>query len=91
MNFGVDTTIEILATPGHTRDHQSYYLRKEKILIAGEAAGLLYNPNIVTTEFVSDYDDFLSSLQRLAALPMEVFCQGHNLVLVGREEINDPY
>jgi len=88
MDLGEGTTVEILATPGHTRDHHSYYLRKEKILIAGEAAGLLMGSGDVTTEFLFNYDVYVSSLQRLAALPIEVFCQGHQLVLVGREEIN---
>ena len=41
-----------------------------------------------TTEFVSDYDAYVSSLQRLAALPVEVFCQGHYSILVGGEEIS---
>ena len=39
MDLGNGTTVEILA-PRSTRDHHSYYLPKEKILIAGEAAGL---------------------------------------------------
>lgn len=87
MDLGEGTTVEILATPGHTRDHHSYYLRKEKILIAGEAAGLLMDSGEVTTEFLFNYDAYMSSLERLATLPIEVFCQGHQLVLVGREEI----
>ncbi len=89
MNLGDGTTVEILATPGHTRDHHSYYLRKEKILIAGEAAGLLMRSGNVTTEFLFSYDAYVSSLERLAALPIEVFCQGHQLVLVGSDKIND--
>ena len=36
-----DTTVEVLATPGHTRDHLSYYIPERKILIGGEAAGCL--------------------------------------------------
>jgi 2-aminobenzoylacetyl-CoA thioesterase len=88
FDLGAGMTLEILATPGHTQDHFSFYLPNEKILIAGEAAGVYYGPGIVTTEFVSDYDAYVSSLQRLAALPVEVFCQGHYSILVGREEIS---
>lgn len=69
--------IEMLATPGHTQDHFSFWLPNEKILLAGEAAGVYYGPGIVSTEFVSDYEAYLSSLQRLGALPAEFFCQGH--------------
>lgn len=88
MDLGEGITVEVLATPGHTRDHRSYYLRKEKILIAGEAAGQSIGPGMVSTEFVSDYDAYVSSLQRLLALPVEILCLGHDLVLVGREEIS---
>ncbi|HWQ74141.1 MAG TPA: MBL fold metallo-hydrolase [Syntrophomonas sp.] len=81
-------TLEILATPGHTQDHHSFYLPAEKILIAGEAAGVYYAPGVVSTEFVSDYEAYLASLQRLSTLPTEVFCQGHYFILTGQDEIS---
>lgn len=87
MNLGGGRALEILATSGHTQDHFSFYLPDERILIAGEAAGVCYGSGIVSTEFVSDYDAYLSSLNRLAALETEVFCQGHYRNLAGREEI----
>ncbi len=87
MDFGADLRVQVIATPGHTRDHYSYYLPQEKILLAGESAGLFLGSGIVTTEFVSDYQAYLSSLQGLAQLPIEVFCQAHGLVLLGREKI----
>ena len=86
--LGDGTTLEVMATPGHTQDHHSFYLPHEKILIAGEAAGVYYGPNTISPEFVSDYDSYLSSLQRLALLPVEVYCQGHYACLTGEEEIS---
>jgi len=83
-----NTKVEMLATPGHTQDHFSFWLPDHQILIAGEAAGVYYGPGIVSTEFASDYDAYLSSLQRLADLPVEVFCQGHYGYLLGGEEIS---
>lgn len=87
MDLGSGIKLEVLATPGHTQDHMSFYLPNNRILIAGEAAGVYYGPGIVSTEFVSNYDAYLNSLQRLASLPVEIFCQGHYKSLVGREEI----
>ncbi|MGE5370684.1 MAG: MBL fold metallo-hydrolase [Solirubrobacterales bacterium] len=87
FELGDGVTVQVMATPGHTQDHMSYFLPNENILIAGEAAGVYYTPEAVTTEFVSGYDDYLASLQRLSALPVEVFCQGHFRHLIGREEI----
>lgn len=89
MDLGPQSRVRIIATPGHTRDHCSYYLPQEEILIAGESAGLLLNSGMVTTEFVSDYEAYLSSLRRLALLPTQIFAQAHGLVLAGREEITD--
>lgn len=88
IDLGEDTAVEALATPGHTKDHYSFFMPKEKVLMAGEAAGVYYAPGIVSTEFVFNYDSYLSSLQRLASLPTEVFCQGHYQHLMGREEIS---
>ncbi|CFX98325.1 Beta-lactamase-like [Syntrophomonas zehnderi OL-4] len=87
FDLGDGTKLKVLATPGHTKDHHSFYLPAEKILFAGEAAGVYYSPEVVTTEFVYNYDAYLSSLQRLAALPSDIFCQGHYSILAGREEI----
>ena len=88
IDLGLGKIVKVLATPGHTRDHLSYYLPEGKILFAGEAAGVRYSPEWVSSEFAADYDLYLSSLKRLAALPVEVFCQAHHSVLVGREEVS---
>lgn len=89
FDLGAGTTVEVLATPGHTQDHYSFYLPKDKILIAGEAAGVYYGPTTISPEFVSDYDAYLSSIQRLALLPTEVYCQGHMVCMTGEKEISD--
>jgi glyoxylase-like metal-dependent hydrolase (beta-lactamase superfamily II) len=82
------TIIEVMSTPGHTQDHHSFWLPGKKILFAGEAAGVFYSHDTITTEFAYDYDAYLSSLLRLSALPAEIFCQGHYYILAGRDEIS---
>jgi 2-aminobenzoylacetyl-CoA thioesterase len=82
-----DTTVEVLATPGHTRDHLSYYIPERKILIGGEAAGCLEPGGSIGVEFLADYEAYLASLRRLLAIPAEVFTQGHNYLFVGRESV----
>jgi 2-aminobenzoylacetyl-CoA thioesterase len=80
-------TIEIIATPGHTRDFMSYYLPEKKILIASEASGCLNSNSRVAPQFLANYDDYLASLKRLAGLPVDILCQGHRLVFVGKDEV----
>ncbi len=87
LDWGEGKTIEVLATPGHTRDHLSYYLPNEKILIAGEASGEIDSDGTAVNQFVSDYEAYMASLRRLAALPVEVLCLGHQFVFAGREEV----
>ncbi|MBW2038427.1 MAG: MBL fold metallo-hydrolase [Deltaproteobacteria bacterium] len=76
-------TVQVLATPGHTRDLLSYYIPEKKILIATEAAGCADLTGHIVTEFLVDYETYLAGLKRLAALEVEVLCQGHHFVFVG--------
>lgn len=88
LDLGEGATVEVLATPGHTRDNLAFYLPREKALIPGEAAGLLLPSGHVTTEFVADYDAYIASIRRMADLPVEILCQAHRLIQIGREEIS---
>ena len=88
IELGADLTVQVLATPGHTRDHVSYYIPERRILIATEACGCLDRAGRIITEFLVDYDAYLASLKRLAALPVEVLCQGHHFVFVGAQEVS---
>ena len=82
-----DLTVTVMATPGHTRDHLSYYIPEKRILVATEACGVLDRAGNVSTEFVVDYDAYVASLKRLAALPVDILCQGHHFVFVGADEV----
>ena len=86
--LGADVSVRVLATPGHTRDHVSYYIPEKKILVATEASGCLDRAGQIVTEFLVDYDAYLASLKRLAGLPVEVLCQGHHFVFVGAKEVS---
>ncbi|MDO4540251.1 MAG: MBL fold metallo-hydrolase [Syntrophomonadaceae bacterium] len=87
FNLGAGVMMKALATPGHTQDHFSYYLPGPQIMFAGEAAGVNYGLDAVSTEFVSDYDAYLTSLHRLAALPAELLCPGHFQHVMGTDDI----
>jgi len=87
--LGDGVVIKAFATPGHTREHYSYYLPRVKVLFAGEAAGLYETTGAITVSFVSDYEAYLSNLRRLSSLAVQVLCLGHFLVLIGENEIKD--
>lgn len=85
IDIGNGLTVQVFATPGHTRDMVSYYIPEKRILVATEAAGVLDQANQVITEFLIDYDMYMMSLKRLAVLDVNVLCQGHHFVFVGAD------
>jgi glyoxylase-like metal-dependent hydrolase (beta-lactamase superfamily II) len=88
LEVGKDLTVRVLATPGHTRDHFSYYIPERKILFATEAAGILDQTGHIITEFLVDYDMYVASLKRLALLDVDILCQGHHFVFV-EDDVRD--
>lgn len=89
VDLGDGCKIQVLASPGHTRDHISYYIPDKKLLIGGEAIGELDASGNMHALFVSNFEQYMSSLERLATLPLEILCQGHLYVITGREEIRN--
>ena len=81
--LGEDLEVKVLATPGHTSDLLSYYIPGERVLVATEAAGLLWQNGTIGTEFLVDFDRYVDSLKRLAALDVYILCQGHHFVFKG--------
>lgn len=85
LDLGDGQSVRVMATPGHTRDFLSYYLPHAKVLVASEAVGCANISGDIMVEFVADYDGYLGSLRRLRELEVEVLCQGHIWVYVGRD------
>jgi glyoxylase-like metal-dependent hydrolase (beta-lactamase superfamily II) len=80
------STIQAIAAPGHTRDFLSYYLPERKILVASEAAGSLDpGSDYIVTESLVGCAAYQESLERLAALPVDLVILGHHYHLVGPE------
>jgi glyoxylase-like metal-dependent hydrolase (beta-lactamase superfamily II) len=77
--------LQVFASPGHTWDMLSFYLPKRGILIASEAAGCPTRDGRIVTEFLVDYDSYVSSLQRLAGLPVEILCLAHHGAMSGAD------
>ncbi len=83
--LGNGERVQVIATPGHTRDAVCYYLPRLKALITGEAVGVYDREMKIQAEFLASYDDYLASLEKLRRLPMEIILMGHGYVLTGQE------
>ena len=80
-----DIAVQVLETPGHTRDSLSYYIPRKKILLCAEAAGVPDATGYVVCEALVDYDLYVESMRRLSKLDIEVLCLGHRQALTGQE------
>jgi len=84
LDCGEGWTVQVIETPGHTNDSLSYYIPKIKALIPGEAVGVFHN-NAAHPEFSSGYSDYLASLEKLAALDVEILPLAHRYILTGAD------
>mgnify|MGYP001547962947 FL=1 len=78
-------TVQVMSTPGHTWDSLSFYIPEKKLLMAGEAAGCMSPTGVIFTEFLVDFDAYISSIERLAMLDVDILCQSHHQVLTGKD------
>lgn len=83
--LGGGVEILVIATPGHTRDSLSYYVLPFKALVTGEAIGVFDRNYSIQPEFLTSYNDYLSSLERLARLDLEFIMMSHYFVLTGED------
>jgi len=85
MTLGDGCRVQVIATPGHTKDAVCFYIPELKGLIAGEAAGCYDRNFTIQPEFLSSYDDYMASLEKLALLDIDLFLIGHSYMLTGED------
>ena len=83
-----DLKFTCLATPGHSDDSQSFHEPNRGILIIADATGFyLPESEYFWPNYFSDYEAYVGSIRRLAALNAEILCLGHNAVIKGGEAV----
>jgi glyoxylase-like metal-dependent hydrolase (beta-lactamase superfamily II) len=80
-----DLTVQVIETPGHTRDSMSYFIPQKKVLLCSEAAGIPDATGYVVSEALVDYDLYYESMRRLSGLDYDILCLGHRQALNGRD------
>jgi glyoxylase-like metal-dependent hydrolase (beta-lactamase superfamily II) len=70
---------QAIATPGHSVQHLVFYCAEERLLLCGDAVLIKITPNVSLwpSGRPNPLADFLESLDRLAALPVELALPGH--------------
>ena len=72
-------TCEVYEVPGHTGDSLAFYIPEIRALFPGEACGIPEGDKDahVQVEFLSSYDDYLASLEKIIRLQPKLLCMGH--------------
>lgn len=78
---------QVFETPGHTRDCLSYFFPDTGVLVAGEAAGVPEGDFIHST-FLANFEDYVSSTEKLHTIEAEALCIAHVGILVGKRQIS---
>ncbi len=78
-------TCRVYEVPGHTKDSLAYFIPEAGALFTGEAAGVPAGRSGTEVQvcFLTSYDDYLSSLEKILSLNPKVLCLGHGFVLSG--------
>ena len=81
-------SLQVIETPGHTRDCLSYIFPDSGVLVAGEAAGVPEGDFIHST-YLASYESYMASLEKLRTIKAEALCIAHVGILVGSRIIQD--
>lgn len=77
-------TVEILTTPGHTSTNISAWVPEDGVLYTGDCLIAEYLPNL-DAGTPADWQTWLASIDRLAALKPEIVVMGHGPVARGAQ------
>ncbi|HNY64832.1 MAG TPA: MBL fold metallo-hydrolase [Deltaproteobacteria bacterium] len=80
-------TCRVYEVPGHTKDSLAFYIPELGTLFSGEAAGVPQGPEGMEPQvcFLTSYDDYLASLEKIIAIAPKVLCTGHGWILTDED------
>ena len=84
-----DSYFQVIETPGHTKCSVSYLLHPRGILFPGDAAGLREQDGSIKPIFLSSFNEYVQSQQKLIALDAEVLAFPHNTVIKGKDKVKE--
>ena len=81
INLG-GLTCRVYEAPGHTRDSLAFYFPEIRAIFIGEAAGIPESRegNGIQVCFLSSYDEYLTSMEKIISLQPQYLCLGHGWV-----------
>jgi len=85
ISLGDGITINIISTPGHSSCSLSAYIPEQKALFVSDSVGLPLSPKLVFPMVFGNFEEFISTCQKLSEIDADIICFGHFLVLTGKD------
>jgi glyoxylase-like metal-dependent hydrolase (beta-lactamase superfamily II) len=85
IDLGKGLKVEVLETPGHTRCGLSFYVPSKKAIFFGEAGGVIEKDGKIKPQFLSSYNQYVSSIEKMKRLEIEIIGLAHGGALIGEE------
>jgi len=86
VDLGAGASLEVIATPGHTSDSLSFFLPHLETILAGDAIGIIPGDDFrVAPQFLSSYEDYLASIERIRRKKPKIIVPGHHAVVRAAE------
>jgi 2-aminobenzoylacetyl-CoA thioesterase len=82
VDLGGGALLEVIATPGHTSDSLSFFLPHLEAVLPGDALGILPGDDVwVAPQFLSSYEDYFDSIERVRKKAPKTILLGHHSVV----------
>jgi hypothetical protein len=73
-------TVEVVETPGHTRDSLCFFVPELELLILNETLGVLLPDGFMYPGFVSNYTDAVNSIHKCSRIPWKRLSLPHRSI-----------
>ena len=77
--------LEVIESFGHSKDAISLYSRKHNVLLASDYLGYVTSSGKVIPMYFADFNEYVKTLEKLAAIKPYVLGLSHNRYFVGKE------
>jgi glyoxylase-like metal-dependent hydrolase (beta-lactamase superfamily II) len=78
-------SVEVLETPGHTRDSLSFFIPELELLIINETPGVLLPDGNVYPAYLTSYNDAINSLEKCRHIPFKYLSLPHRGIATEEE------
>ncbi len=86
IELGGAAAVEAITTPGHTPDNLSFFIPHAAAAITAEAVGIISGDEFwVAPQFLSSYEDYLGSIDRIRRRRPKLLALGHHRVVTEKD------